>query len=143
MVLDSNAVARRRSMVTQSAVGKFVPVERGVSLCNNRPRVRVSGRFASEVPGIEFLEGGVDVVEVEHNACHDLAFGVDLGEAKNAREALDRSIQPSKIGVRPRTRRRPRIAITVGVKFVTPTSASARTFAISASRPCLTPAFTT
>ena len=28
---------------------------------------RVGGRFAGEVPGVEFLEGGVDVVEVERD----------------------------------------------------------------------------
>ena len=63
-VVDVDPVRRRR--------GKFVPVERGVGLCNNRPRVRVGGRFAGEVPGIELREGGVDVVGVERDACHDL-----------------------------------------------------------------------
>ena len=38
---------------------------------------------------------------------------------------------------------RPRVAMTVDVKCATPTSATARWLAISASRPCLTPAFTT
>ena len=42
-----------------------MPVERGVSLCNNRPRVRVGGCLAGEVSSVEFGEGGVDVVDVE------------------------------------------------------------------------------
>ena len=47
--------------------GKFVPVERGVGPRDDRPRVRVGGRFAGEVPSIEFGEGGVDVIKVEHD----------------------------------------------------------------------------
>ena len=46
-------------------------VERGVGLRDDRPRVRVGGRFAGEVSGIELLEGGVDVVEVEHDERRD------------------------------------------------------------------------
>ena len=42
-----------------------MPVERGVGLRDDRPGVRVGGRFAGEVSGVELLEGGVDVVEVE------------------------------------------------------------------------------
>ncbi len=53
-------------MCTQSAVVReFVPVERGAGPRDDRPRVRVCGRFAGEVPGIEFREGRVDVVGVE------------------------------------------------------------------------------
>jgi hypothetical protein len=44
---------------------KFVPIEPGVRPDNHRPRVRVNGGFASEIASVEFLEGGVDVVEVE------------------------------------------------------------------------------
>ena len=40
-VVDVDPVRRRR--------GKFVPVERGVGACDDRPRVRVGGRFAGEV----------------------------------------------------------------------------------------------
>ncbi len=58
-VVDGDPVRRRR--------GEFVSVERGVGLRDDRPRVRVGCRFAGEVPGVEFLEGGVDVVEVEHD----------------------------------------------------------------------------
>ena len=58
--------------------GKFVPVERGVGPHDDRPCVRVGGRFAGEVSGVEFFEGGVEVIGVERNACHDLVFGVDL-----------------------------------------------------------------
>ena len=34
---------------------------------DDRPRVRVGGRFAGEVPRVEFLEGGVEVVGVERD----------------------------------------------------------------------------
>ena len=38
-------------------------VERGVVPRDDRPRVRVGGRFAGEVSGVEFGEGSVEVVE--------------------------------------------------------------------------------
>ncbi len=48
----------------------------------------MGGRFAGEVAGVEFLEGGVDVVDVEPDASDDPLFGIDLGEIK--RFSLDR-----------------------------------------------------
>ena len=45
--------------------------------------MRVVGRFAGEVPGVKFLEGGVDVVEVEHDARRDPLVGVDLDDAEH------------------------------------------------------------
>ena len=63
--------------------GEFVPVERGVIPRDNRPRVRVGGRFAGEVPGVEFREGGVEVVEVECDVRHDPLVGVDLDDAEH------------------------------------------------------------
>ena len=48
-----------------------MPVERGVAAVMSRPRVRVGGRLAGEVAGVEFLEGGVDVVEVERDGRRD------------------------------------------------------------------------
>src|SRR6516165_11660999 len=47
--------------------GKFVPVERRVDRCDDRPRVRVVGRFAGEVPGVKLGEGAVEVVETEQH----------------------------------------------------------------------------
>ncbi len=58
-MVDIRPVRRRRR--------ELAAVQRGVGLRNNRPRVRVGGRFAGEVAGVEFLEGSVDVVEVEHD----------------------------------------------------------------------------
>ena len=60
-----------------------MPVERGVGPRDDRPRVRVGGRFAGEVPGVEFGEGGVDVVEVERDECDDPLVGVDLDDAEH------------------------------------------------------------
>src|SRR6202000_78967 len=48
--------------------GYFVPVERVVEPRDDRPRPRVGGRFAGEVSGVEFREGGVDVVRIETHA---------------------------------------------------------------------------
>ena len=47
---------------------------------DNRPRVRVGGRFAGEVAGVELRDGGVEVVEVECDECRDQLVGVDLGD---------------------------------------------------------------
>ena len=41
--------------------------------------------FPSEVPGVEFGEGGIQVVDVEDDASHDLIFGVDLRDASRLR----------------------------------------------------------
>ena len=76
-VVDVDPVRRRR--------GKLAPVERGVGPRDDRPRVRVGGRFAGEVPGVEFVEGGVDVVEVEHDGRRDPFVGVDLDDAERHR----------------------------------------------------------
>ena len=57
---------------------------------HDRPCVRVGGRFAGEVASIEFFDGGVDVVEVEHDARHDPLFGVDLSDAEHRRTPTSR-----------------------------------------------------
>ena len=70
----ANAVTRRWSIVTQSGVvaGSSCRSERGVASRDHRPRVRVGGRFAGEVPRVELGDGGVEVVEVEHDDRRDL-----------------------------------------------------------------------
>ena len=45
--------------------------------------MRVRRRFAGEVPGIEFCDGGVEVVEVERDSCDDPLVGVDLCDAEH------------------------------------------------------------
>ena len=41
----------------------------------------MGGRFAGKVTGVEFFEGGVEVVGIEPDACDDLVFAVDLRDA--------------------------------------------------------------
>ena len=72
-MIDVNRIRRRR--------GKFLPSEPGGDLCNDRPCIRMGGRFAGEVPRVEFFEGGVEVVGIEPDVCHDLVLGVDLKDA--------------------------------------------------------------
>ena len=60
----------------------FVPIERGVGPRDHRPRPRVGRRLAGEVPGIELLEGGIDVVDVENDVRRDPSVGVDLDDAE-------------------------------------------------------------
>ena len=49
--------------------GRFASIECGVDPCDDRPRLCVGGSFAGEVSSVEFLEGGVDVVGIEHDDC--------------------------------------------------------------------------
>ena len=57
---------------------EFAPVETRHSSCDDGPRVRVGGRFASDIAGIELRDGGVEVVEVERDERRDPVVGVDL-----------------------------------------------------------------
>ena len=41
------------------------------------------GRFSGEVPGVELLEGGVDVVEFERDASREPIVGVDLDDGEH------------------------------------------------------------
>ena len=63
-----------------------MPVERGESTRHDRPCARVGGRFAGEIPGVEFGECSVDVVGVERDDGHDPVVGVDLDDAKYFRK---------------------------------------------------------
>ncbi len=38
----------------------------------------MGGRFAGEVAGVELGDGGVEVVDVENDACRGSVVGVDL-----------------------------------------------------------------
>ena len=80
----ANDGPRRWSMFTQvwRRRWQFVPVERGVGLRDDRPRVRVGGRFAGEVPRVELGDGGVEVVEVERDDRRDPVVGVDLDDVE-------------------------------------------------------------
>src|ERR1700742_2738312 len=62
--------------------GYFVPVERVVEPRDDRPRLRVGGRFAGEGSGVEFREGSVDVLRVKRDPCHDSLVRVDLDDAE-------------------------------------------------------------
>src|SRR6516164_4056988 len=59
-----------------------MPDERPGRPHDDRPRVRVGGGFAREVSGIEFANGGVEVVEVERDYRDDPLVGVDLDDAE-------------------------------------------------------------
>ena len=92
--------------------------------------MRVGCRFAGEVAGIELLEGGVEVVEVERDECHDPLVGVDLNDVEDSMTNSSGRWSRPEEGTRVRARRSPRVAKTVGVKFVIQRSAMARMSAI-------------
>src|ERR1700752_3349808 len=60
--------------------GQLVAVERGVTIHNDIPRAR--GRFAGYVARVELSDGGVEVVELEHDACHGSVVVVDLDDCE-------------------------------------------------------------
>jgi len=66
-------------------------VGRGVGTRDERPRARVGRRFAGEVPRVEFGDGGLEVVEVEHDDRRDSPVGVELDD--------NRGIDLSRTGV--------------------------------------------
>jgi hypothetical protein len=57
-------------------------IERGGGRRDGRPRICVLGRFACEVAGFEFREGGVDVVEVEGDRRRDPLVAIYLNDMK-------------------------------------------------------------
>ena len=61
----------------------FMSVERGAFLCDNRPHVRVGGRFAGEVPGLEFFECGVEVIGIEEHGVVQQLVVVDFRHLQN------------------------------------------------------------
>ena len=109
-MIDGHPVRRRR--------GDFAPIERGEGPAITDQVCAHRRRFAGEVSGVEFLEGGIDVVEVEHDTRHDPLVGVDLDDAEG--------IDDERLGVtarkrtRMRARRSPRVAMTVDASYREP-----------------------
>src|SRR4029079_3285012 len=60
-------------------------IERGKGTRYDRPGVRMGSRFPVAIPSVELGEGGVDVVGVEREACHDPVVEVDLDEPEYLR----------------------------------------------------------
>ena len=54
------------------------------------PDARVRRRLARQVPSIEFCDGGVDVVDVEHDMRRDPIVGVDLDNVDGPRRRMAR-----------------------------------------------------
>src|SRR5690348_13355119 len=63
--------------------GNFAPSGGRVGLCDDRPAARVGGRFAAEVPRIEFGDGSIEVVEIEHDPCHDPGVAANLEDGED------------------------------------------------------------
>jgi len=57
-----------------------VLVERGIRVRDDLPGVRVGGRFAREVAGVELDDGAVEVVGIERDQIHYQPVGIDLGD---------------------------------------------------------------
>ena len=60
-----------------------MPVEQGVALCDDGPRVGVFGGFAGEVTGVKLGERGIEVVGVQQHACHNPAVGVRFDDVEH------------------------------------------------------------
>ena len=62
---------------------QFTPVECGVDLHDDRPRVGVAGRFARKVTTIQLGEGSVEVTGLECDEPEHPLVGVDLDDVQN------------------------------------------------------------
>ena len=71
---------------------QLASVEHRVASSDHGPRVCVGGRFAGEVSGLEFGDGGFEVVEVERYERRDLLVAVDLDDAEHVREKCPGSL---------------------------------------------------
>ena len=60
----------------------FVLIKCGISPRDNRPRVRVGGRLTGEIPCVEFLNRGVDVIGVKLDCRNDLVVSIGLDNAE-------------------------------------------------------------
>src|SRR6201993_4928181 len=80
------STVRTGSMVDKHRIGRrrwqLPLVKHSTGPCHCRPCACVGCRFAGEVAGFEFREGGVDVFEIEQNPCHDPLVSVDLDDAE-------------------------------------------------------------
>ena len=85
------------------------------------------GRFAGEVASIELGEGGVDVVEVEQRRAATIRSSASISTMPSISVPnMPRTLVAADGTARLRTRRSPRVAMTLDVMVSTPTSATAR-----------------
>src|ERR1700751_5982883 len=61
----------------------FAPIVCNEYTGDHRPGARMGRRFAGEVPCVELGDGGVEVVGIEHDACHEPFVGVDLDDVES------------------------------------------------------------
>ena len=124
--------------------GHFVPVERGICLRDGRPtcvrarRLRRRG-IGRRVPRWRRRCRRRRTRRVPRSGCSASISTTLSTSALNSSVPIARS-DPQ---IRVRARRAPRVAMTVTAMFAVPISATARIFAMWASRPCRTPEFTT
>ncbi len=63
--------------------GEIVPVESGIGISDDCPRVRVGGNLAGDVPRVKLSESRVDVVKVEYDGrCYPF-IGVELKDLQH------------------------------------------------------------
>ena len=77
-VVDTYAVGRGRR--------QLVAAHRGEATGDGRPRVRVDGRFSSDVSGVELGDGDIEVVDVEHDNRRNPLIGVDPDDDEKLRK---------------------------------------------------------
>src|SRR5947209_680953 len=74
-VVDGDPIWRRRR--------NLASVEGGDGLRDRRPCMRVWCRFAGEIAGVEFGDGGIYIVRFEHDDRPDLVVEVGLDDAEH------------------------------------------------------------
>src|SRR6478752_2465339 len=83
----AKAITRRWSILAQSGVVGGISCRLNAALAIAMTD-HVCGAFAGEVTGVEFLEGGVEVVEVERDCRCDPFVGVDLDDVQDIEAEL-------------------------------------------------------
>ena len=94
----------------------------------------MGGRLAGDVSGVQFGQGCVEVVEVEHDTRHDPITGIDLDDVEGIILNRPGGSRPD-TRTRMRARRSPRVARAPTTVIAKPTSTVACASLMLASRP--------
>ena len=88
-------------------------IEQGIRLRDRRPSLRVGGRFAGEVTGVEFGDGGVELVGVEQFGSGEPIVYLDFDDADISAATSPGAELRTEERTRMSARRCPRVATTL------------------------------
>ena len=74
--------------------GDLASVEAGVGAHDCCPGLRIRGGLTCEVAGVEFGEGGIEVIEIEHDLFGHHPLAVDFGDLQRFNAKCGRFLEP-------------------------------------------------